>query len=294
MPLNDIRQVLQHWYRRQTESGPATAFRFSLFIGPRRKQLFALYPDPSNPGPSTNLRRKADKGKRREDALQGLLQIDESVERLADPAESATQSRRNPTLEPTQSNQQQSETRTSADNDFVRIDMEQMLQLKGMGYEPVGPVNGPNEGYPEYVVPKELLHVLQSRSQFTPTPSQDQVAMTIEPEPALDCIDPLLGRAEQDGQTNDTSHTSVLPPDVGSTVRSTTPPNADADSAHNTHNKTPQQRLGKRVQANLSPQTNRQQRKSKKKKITADDRAAMEAENMVQSGSRQRKATRRQ
>jgi hypothetical protein len=300
MALNDIRQALQHCYHRQAESGPRSSFQFSLFVGPRRQHISAIYPDPSHPGPSKSDKnpRKKDKGKQREDALKGLLRIDESVEPpTADPAEPVTQSRQNPTVGANQHNQKAPE---SHENDLVRIDMGQMRQLKDMGYEAVGPVNGPTEGYPEYEVPKAMLQVLQSRSQTTPTPIQDRFA--IEPEPAPNVIDPaLLGQAERAGQTNDPSHTSMLPPEVDmhpevSIVHPTTPPKADAGSAYDpNHNKTPQKQLGKRGQANLSPQTNRQQRgKSKKKKLTDDDRAALEAQNMVQSGSRRRKPTKRQ
>jgi len=221
-------------------------------------------------------------------------------------------------------NQKPSEPQTLAENGLVRIDMGQMLQLKDMGYEAVGPVNGPNKGYPEYEVPKAMYQVLQPRLQTTPNLNQTQLGRE-ESEPAPNFIDPaLLGQAEQtwqldgsplnsrslmdvemalrvspstppnDGQTNDQAHTSELRP--GSTVRPTTPPNEDAGSAHNpNHNKTPPKQLGKRGQANLSPQTNRQKRGNrKKKKITDDDRAAMEAQNMLQSGSRQRKPTHRQ
>jgi hypothetical protein len=310
MALIDIRQALQHCYRRQAESGPGSAFRFSLFIGSQRKHTSAIYPDPSNPGPSKskNPRKKKDKGKQREDPLQGLLRIDESVEPpTAEPAEPVTQPNMNPTVggPANQCNQKPFEHQTS-ENDLVRIDMGQMLRLKDMGYEAVGPVNGPNEGYPEYEVPTAMLQMLQSRSQTSPTPNQGQ--RSIEPKPAPNMIDPaLLGQADQ---TNDPSPDKVdMPPEVsivhpttqlnngqGSIVRPTTPPNANADSAPNqNHNKTPQQKLGKRVQANLSPQNNHHERgNSKKKKLTADDRAAMEAQNMVQSGSRRRKPTRRQ
>ena len=314
MALNHIRQALQHCYRRQAESGPESAFRFSLFIGPRRKQTVAVYSHLLNPGPSTsekNPRKKKDKGKQREDALQGLLRINESVDPpTAEPAEPVTQPRRNPTVGG-RANQRVSETQTS-ENDLVRIDMGQMLQLKNMGYDAVGPVNGPNEGYPEYEVPKTLLQVLQSRSQTTPTRNRDQLGMRpIDTEPAPNVIDPaLLGQDEQAGQTNDSHMTlnivhpttppnddpsPMLPDEVGSINRPTTPPNAGADLAHTNPNKTPQKQLGKRVQAILSPHSNAQQRgNSKKKKITDDDRAAMEAQNMVQSGSRRRKPARRQ
>jgi len=329
MTLNDIREALQHCYRRQAESGPRSSFRFALFIGPKRKHVFSLYPDPSNPGPNNsdkNSRKKKNKGKQREDAFDGLFRIDESVEPPnADHAEPVTESHMNMVGGQGKGrNRKSSEPQTLAENGLVRIDMGQMLQLKDMGYEAVGPVNGPNEGYPEYEVPKAMYQVLQSRLQTTPNPNQTQLGRE-EPEPAPDVIDPaLLGQAEQtcqldgsplnsgslmdvemapqvspsappnEGQTNDQAHTSELRP--GSTVRPTTPPNEDAGSAHNpNHSKTPPKQLGKRGQANLSPQTNRQKRGNrKKKKITDDDRAAMEAQNMLQSGSRQRKSTRQQ
>lgn len=325
MALNDIREALQHCYRRQAESGPRMSFRFSLFVGPQRKHLFSMYPDPSNPDPKNsdnNSRKKKDKGKQREDAFDGLFRIDESVEPpTADHAAPVTEPQANPMVggQAKGRNQKPSEPQTS-ENDLVTIDMGQMLQLKNMGYEAVGPVNGPNEGYPEYVVPRAMFLVLESRSQTTPT---NQTG--VESEPAPNVIDPaLLGQAEQtghtdgspltsrrlwdvdmapqvspstppnEGQTNDQARTSELC--LSSIVRPTTPPNEDACSAHNpNHNKTPEKQLGKRGQANLSPQTNRQKRGNrKKKKLTDDDRAAMEAQNMVQAGSRRRKPTRRQ
>jgi hypothetical protein len=308
MGLNHVQEALQHCYRRQAESGPRSSFRFSLFVGPQRKPISAIYPDPSDAGPaqSDNPPKKKDKGKQREDPLQGLLRIDESVEPpIPDPAEPVTQQSRTPTAagpahqrNPTQ---KPSEPQTSAalhENDLVRINMGQMLQLKDKGYEAVGPVNGPNEGYPEYEVPKAMLQVLESRSQTSPSPGQVQREMhTTETEPAPNMIDPALLPSDMlpvssvcltappnEGQTNDPSSSergSLLPPEVGSIVRPITPPNADASSAHDPNcNKTPTKRLGKRANC-------------KKKKLTDDDRAAMKAQSMVQSGSRPRTQTRR-
>jgi hypothetical protein len=321
MGLNDIRQVLQHCYRRQAESGPSSAFRFQLFVGGRRKHLDAIYPDPKNPGPKNadkNPRQKKDKGKQREDVLQGLIRIDNSVEPpTANLIEPSSQPKKNPNVgEPSKQHKQKaSEPQTSAglnQNDLVRIDMGQMLQLKNMGYEAVGPVNGPNDGYPEYEVSIAMFQVLQSQLQTSPTRNEAENEMRfIGPEPAPNVIDPaLLGQAEQppqnndmppeivppttppnNGQTDNPSHISCSTPEVGCIDRPTTPPNAEAGP---NHNKTPQKQLGKRGQANFSPQTNRQRGKQKKKKLTDDDRAALEAQNMAQSGSRRRKPTRRQ
>jgi hypothetical protein len=345
MSLNDIRQVLQHCYGRQAESGPSLAFRFQLFVGARRKHLNAVYPDPTNPGPKNadkNRRQKKDKGKQREDVLEGLLRIDNSLEPpTANLVESLSQPKKTPNVgEPSkQRNQKAFDPQTSGlnENDLVRIDMEQMLQLKNMGYEAVGPINGPNDGYPEYEVTTAIFQVLQSRVQTSPTRNEADLQMRyIEPEPAPNVIDPaLLGQAEQHhqnedinpalvsqaeqpqqyndtspmlcdvppetvhptepprhGQTDDPFHISCRTPEVDGIDRPTTPPNAEAGPNH--HNKTPQKQLGKRGQANFSPQSNRQQRgNQKKKKITDDDRAALEAQNMAQSGSRRRKPTRR-
>lgn len=83
MALNDIWQALQHFYRCQAESGPRASFRFSLFVGARRKNVFAAYPSLENPGQNLSGKRnsrKKDKGKQQEDALGGLLRIDESEE----------------------------------------------------------------------------------------------------------------------------------------------------------------------------------------------------------------------
>jgi hypothetical protein len=53
----------------------------------------------------------------------------------------------------------------------VRIDMGQMVQLKEMGYEVSGPVNGPNEGLPEFEVPEHWLKSLTSEPPLMPNKS---------------------------------------------------------------------------------------------------------------------------
>jgi hypothetical protein len=200
MSLNDIREALQHCYQRQAESGPRSSFRFSLFVGPQRKHLFSIYPDPSNPGPSNSDKnsRKKDKGKQREDALDGLFRIDESVEPpTTDHFEPVAEPQQNPLLgrQAKEHHHKPSEPQRLAGNDLVRIDMGQMAQLKDMGYEVVSPVNGLNEGYPEYEVPKAVYQVLQSRLQTTPIPNQNQHEMVAsEPAPnviVLECAQTL-------------------------------------------------------------------------------------------------------
>ena len=76
-----------------------------------------------------------------------------------------------------------------------------------------------------------------------------------------------------------------------SMARPTTPKRTEPDLA--SVQTQSQVHLGKRAQANLSLQTGPQTRNSKKKKkVTDDNLAAIEAEKMVQAGSkRKRKAT---
>ena len=314
MNLDDIQKALKHCYGRQAELGPESAFRFSQFIGPKRQRLFALYPDASLPVPSNsnkNRRKKKDKGKQREDPLEGLLQIDESVEGLTiTDQDHSNQQSTTPTAarlsDPTQnmSERERPTASTSRPNDLVRIDMGQMLQLKEMGYEVAGPVNGPNEGYPEYEVRQALLQALMSRQTPNPLGPSDG---NMSPNPAPLCIDPSLL-----GQDDSSPHNTIVlpvtiekasefislhhPPTPNVTVnplhssgiaRPITPKRTEADSVSMPTRS--QTHLGKRSQANLSP---RRTRNSKKKKVTDDNLAAMEAERMVQAGSkRKRKPT---
>jgi hypothetical protein len=334
MHLDDIRKVLQHCYGLQAKSGPESSFRFGVFIGPKRKRLFANYPDTpdtrgnkSKPSP----RKKKSKGKQREDPLEGLLQIDELVEPPStEHIEIEEQQNTNPSVAGPSNKRSRNipepqPSVASHQNAMVRIDMGQMLQLKDMGYEILGPVNGPNEGYPEYEVPKTVLQMLISHRQLDNVPEPNKVdnpkgPSATDPGPIL--IDPALRQAEESGQQIiDTPNTTSMsqdgatdqslqqsttaianpllsiPHSSGSNVRPTTAPNDIAGSVNNTQvHKTPKKRLGKRAQANLSPQAIPQtQNNNKKKKITDDDLAAIEAQNMVQSGSRRRiKPTRRQ
>jgi hypothetical protein len=290
MHLEDIQKFLRHCYSRQAESGPGSAFRFALFVGPKRKPLLSNYPGTTN-NPGIDLRQttknrhnKKDKGKQLEDAFEGLLRIDESEaasntiteDPVAGP--SNEHSRNMHESQPSShvagpSNDHSRNMPGSEASSLVRIGMGQMLELKEVGYEVFGPVNGPNEGQPEYEVPKAVLEALISSKQVV-YPNQQQNAMRPDRHVwAPDSIDPeLLGQDANNCPT--------------------TPPNNNADLDNNAEeipNNAPQQRLGKRGQADLSPQMKRQTRTAKKKKkVTDDDLAALEAQKMVQSGSKRR------
>lgn len=143
MHLDDIRKVLQHCYTRQTESGAESAFRFLVIIGPKRKHVRVISPglDADEINSRKERRKKKGKGKQRADPFEGLLSMNP-----------------NPTVaggsdrigsEPVPGRQ-------------VRITMQQMVELREKGYKVSGPVNGPNEGLPEYLVPEEWLNSLSS------------------------------------------------------------------------------------------------------------------------------------
>jgi hypothetical protein len=340
MHLDDIRKVLQYCYDLQAASGPESAFRFSLFVGPRKKNMFATYPDTHQE--SEPFRRKdKDKGKQREDPLQGLLQMEDDpegepptvpdrvvVQAIAPPSGAGPSGSKSPT-----------DPELLHTNDLVRIDMGQMLRLRHMGYEVLGPVNGPNEGFPVYEVTRAILGKLKEDER-----AQNQVR-PIAPErlhtsdPALSIDPTLLGQDTiQIGNAMNSFHNAPVIADrahrpsvvhtnatKGLNSRSTDtemvnlpindpptpPPTIGAEMAHDAEGtnirlttppigalaspkKTPKKRVKKRPQTNLSPDTIPQTRSQKrKKKVTDDDLAALEAHNMVRSGRRRIKPTRR-
>ena len=352
MHQDDIRKVLQHCYKIQDESGPESAFRFSLFIGPKRKRMFSNYPSHAeseeNHRSQEGNRRQKDKGKQREDPLQGLLQIDALT---VNDIQNEDRPNTIPSAGPSRShNLDDSEQVASSDqNRLVRIDMGKMLQLKEMEYKVMGPVNGPNEGYPEYEVSNAVLSALHQQCQINPNTNPNDITRVQSPDPSPIQIDPVLlqnmpleqettectltspifaddipqlnhlsvsdanhnrptptnpnclcdTNIEQEGSgvmlvhgTQPLATCTIEPSDVNNPLsscqsRPTTPPNEIADSAN--HLRTPKKCLGKRAQANLSPQTMRQPTtKKKKKKVTNDDLAAMEAQKMLASGSRRK------
>lgn len=315
MHLDDIRKVLQNCYRLQVGSGPESSFRFVAFIGPKRQRMLANYPEIANPGAkkhSEPVVGRKKKGKQREDVLQGLLRIDESVE---PPTEGHANPSANAQLEKGSPNERRTHAgAVSQENDWVRIDMRQMLQLKEMGHDAIGPVNGPNEGYPEYEVSTMVFKKLTSLTEMQHTPNGNEQAARVRPdvtESEHDLIDPsLLGEETRrigheihhasnksaDGSQMQLPLDSVINPASRSESPTQTPNNNLSSVAINPvpPKKSAKKKVTKRAQPNLSPGAMIQTRNTKKKKVTGDDLAALEAQNMVQSGSKRRsKPTRR-
>jgi hypothetical protein len=143
MHLDDIRKVLQHCYTRQTESGAESAFRFLIIIGPKRKHVRVISRglDADEINSRKERMKKKGKGKQRANPFEGLLSMSPNPTVAGGPDRIGS--------EPVPGRQ-------------VRITMQQMVQLKEKGFEISGPVNGPNEGLPEYLVPEEWLNSLSS------------------------------------------------------------------------------------------------------------------------------------
>ena len=236
-------------------------------------------------------KKKKGKGKQREDPLQGLYQIDENPtldENAAEDQQNVNQSTVGPSNHSL--NMPDPQTLLLPHHDLVRIDMGQMSQLKDMGYKVLGPVNGPNEGLPKYEVPKawveDLLsqRLLQCALTGLLNEHRHPDALLIEPDQAAtepDSIDPAL----LDKDPSQISPTNAIVNDCP-----TTPQDANADSAadpDHIHHKTPKQRLSKRGQPDLSPQMKCQTKTMmKRKKVTDNDLAALEAQQMMQSGTK--------
>lgn len=184
MHRDQIQKLLRHWCQRQQQLGPESAFGFRLVIGPRKQPLFAEYADIGAPKSKTK-----GKGKQKEvPQLNGLLPISQTG--TPTPSGSPIMSPNpmypeipggRPTREvavmegPTQT-AEQIECQLHVErgigghqvgsrvDELVRIDMGQMMRLKNMGHQVMGPVNGPNEGLPQYEVPR---HWLQELEQIT-------------------------------------------------------------------------------------------------------------------------------
>ena len=235
MHLDDIRKVLQHCYRLQVKSGPESAFRFALFIGPKRNRLFANYPETTNAGGEKRFKPSAgkkSKGKQRADILQGLIRIDQSVE---PPTGMDLQHAPNPNDEdaPMQPD--------VADPEQNQIDP----LLLGQDSEQIG---------------QQIDHPPMTQDVYEPPP------IDLVEEPPI----------------RNASLTWSLHDSAGSVTKTM-----------GTRNKRANKKVGKKAEAHLPPETMMRTRSSKKK-VTDDELAALEAQKMMQSGSKRRsKPTRR-
>jgi hypothetical protein len=83
---------------------------------------------------------------------------------------------------------------------LVRINMRQMVQLKERGYIVSGPVNGPNEGLPEFEVLEDWLNSLSAERPSMPIEVRSRPHSQPRPiiHPTDNQIDPLLRPQQQE------------------------------------------------------------------------------------------------
>jgi len=247
MHRDQIQNLLRHWCQRQEQLGPESAFGFGVVMGPKKKRLFAEYPNIGAPKAKAK-----GKGKQTEvPHLDGLLPI--SPTGTPTPSDSPIESP-NPTpnyspiespdptprgspiesVDPTPSvsplrSSNPNATQTPKPSEFqlhagqqvmrehqvgswaeglVRIDMGQMMRLKNMGLQITGPVNGPNEGLPQYEVPRrwllqleeEPIDIAESASGPTvvrPYPRPRPITKKLAPRDKAPIIDPALASNAQ-------------------------------------------------------------------------------------------------
>lgn len=316
--------VLTHCYKRQEEHGPESAFRFQLVSGPNRKRLFATYPD-SQDSRTPNV---TDKGKQRQlPKLDGLLVMSQQNEFT--PNSEANQAEGSGHCVPKRTARdvaQAEPSAESADVPLVGIDMGEMLKLKEMGYEVFGPFNGPNEGPPQYQVPRTWMDRLKERdSQIGRSTVSEQPAKNPTPPPhprPEPSIDPIL---LHDLNTNSVSGRSAIPitrpyprpRPIKKPVQETAPASPiterqtrskkirqDACQQAEVHDDaeeesesgqrpSPKKVLGKRKPEIRSPVKIRQARSTQKRKMNNDELARLEAKELLKKSGRKSGRSRR-
>jgi hypothetical protein len=332
MQLDQIMVVLRHCYDRQMRLGPELAFRFALVVGPNRKHMFATYPDHRQRTASPEKRSRKGKGKQREvNQLDGLLpiaQVDNPNSNCSTgrgeagpstrpeptaaqrPAALAT-TKRTPagrlaasaTAKRT-SAYHPAELATDHRSDLITVGMGEMTKLRNMGCEEIfGPINGPNEGQPQYQVPRHWLERLHDASSNPdPDPAQPTTVRPYpRPRPIMarppqradstpsesHLIDPsLLQSAISDNNTNIMQASSSTSANVVPTTVYAAGGIIDTDTALLPNRQSNTSRKRDRVTKSPNrPVT----RSSKQRRIMTSDALAMqEAETLLKFGKRDR------
>ena len=291
MHRDQIQNLLRHWCQRQEQLGPESAFGFRLVMGPKRKRMFADYanmvaPKTKNKG----------KGKQREVQLDGLLPI--SQNETPNPSGS-------PITDPSPEDADIRGMRPSPLDELVRIDMGRMMKLKNMGHQIMGPVNGPNEGLPQYEVPRHWLQELETEPLNNSEAASGPIVIRPYPRPRPitkksatqnmpPVIDPsLIDQAQNPIELSNEQHQEDLTPDVTDIVNlpsgSGTGPGPVFDS-----NIIAATVLGKRSTVIHSPPSKTQARNSQRRKVvTGDDLALQEAQELLKGGVNKRSRKRK-
>lgn len=184
-------------------------------------------------------------------------------------------------------------------SELVRANLGQVMKLRDLGYMVYGPINGPNDGWPEYQVPRAWLDRLSpeimTSDPLDPGPSSNLGRPYPRPRPihkprdlesdnsatANPGIDPLLLMEEHAEALVSTETSNAL----AITSREPSPtPGPILDHS---------QLLGKRSQVGRSPQKQRSSQKNTRRKVVRDDDLAIqEARQLLNCTARTRPRTR--
>jgi hypothetical protein len=274
MNLHDIQKVLQHCYNRQAESGPESAFRFGKIVGAKRKQVLAKYPGSSNDQgnesdeiPANGRKKKKGKGKQREDQEQGNELEQNPYNRAKKKGKGR---RREELLRGLLKINQSEETPTPDENGTEDHESQQAPKPNEPGHLPQEPLIAPSQSDDPPINIDPALHAHDANETAQ---QPDENSHTGDKAPAPPEADPTMQNAPTSVHHSSNDHPAMEP-------------NHNAESVPTPIRNT---RLGPTPAANLSPQPLPQtQTTNKRKKLTADDRAALEAQEMVQSGTRRR------
>jgi hypothetical protein len=246
--------------------------------------LFAEYPayTPANMKVTKRVKTKA-KGKQRElPQLDGLLPMSQRPTASPGPSRAFIQE-----------NYQQGPSNV---DELVRINMGQMELLKKMGHQVIGPINGPNEGQPQYEVPISWLRHLEKetflREELAPGPSIPRPYPRPRPlktMPALQDTTPLIdpALADQAPTPTDKQQETMTPNRTGSPIfqEIVTPDPTNTLEIQSGSGSLPGPNptvLGKRSTVVRSPQRQAEAHTTQRRKVvTGDDLAAQEAQALL-------------
>lgn len=301
MHLESIRKILHHCYNRQEDIGPEYAFRFALIIGPKRQPITARYCQVSSPRSSPQQIPTDTKGKGRQrdittDSTSGLSHPESDP---PGPSDTATSRGNSPTLtnEPeVESNEhylrfpdwpsRPTETRVS-DNQVVypsathstrsEVDQTRAISARADGL--------PNEETPIQINPYPRPRPTYNRPK--PPINDDHSDMT----PDIAVLQTASGSTSSE---SDSSSAEDQPPDGEATQIEEPDEIAYESEAESARPRTPVPSTPpvatKRTATDISPMSPRQTRPPQKRKIiTADDRAAMEAKEIMVGTTRKRR-----
>ena len=304
MHLDSIRKVLLHCYTRQIESGPESAFRFALIIGPQRDHIPARYRQITSPCQSVERIPTQSKGKGREGSRTESISVHPPSDHPG-PSDTATSPGRSPAhSDDSDGDQAYLDFATwptqVTDDDLTTIQLP-LESGSGPSRLDVDPIAESPNMVPTYSLTPDVE--FPARKYPCPRPSyrqpDTQVSSTegIEMLPSIAVLEtsPDMsdnGPAESESTSDDLEYVDIL---ASGLHKNQNPhgPEADPIRADISIPSTPVV-SAKRPAAHISPVSPRRTRsKQKRKMITDDDLAAIEAQKFMAGTRRTRRIPKR-